>query len=129
MAEPDKMLEPEDGAGPVIDVHGRKLERAHTLPQGDHGQHRLPQIGQQSGLVLQVAHHDEGVAVTSLEDRRKGESFLPAALSTDNDVVATVGRLDGERLDRVGEERVAEAVSYTHLRAHETRHDLVCRLL
>ena len=23
----------------------------------------------------------------------------------------------------------AEAVSYTHLRAHETRHDLVCRLL
>src|SRR5450756_2687049 len=25
--------------------------------------------------------------------------------------------------------RVREAVSYTHLRAHETRHDLVCRLL
>ena len=24
---------------------------------------------------------------------------------------------------------LAEAVSYTHLRAHETRHDLVCRLL
>src|SRR5665648_983704 len=24
---------------------------------------------------------------------------------------------------------VWEAVSYTHLRAHETRHDLVCRLL
>src|SRR5450756_2814578 len=26
-------------------------------------------------------------------------------------------------------ERCLEAVSYTHLRAHETRHDLVCRLL
>ena len=26
-------------------------------------------------------------------------------------------------------EQCAEAVSYTHLRAHETRHDLVCRLL
>src|SRR5450756_2901636 len=25
--------------------------------------------------------------------------------------------------------RDGEAVSYTHLRAHETRHDLVCRLL
>src|SRR5450759_4405835 len=25
--------------------------------------------------------------------------------------------------------RLARAVSYTHLRAHETRHDLVCRLL
>src|SRR5450759_3764084 len=24
---------------------------------------------------------------------------------------------------------IIEAVSYTHLRAHETRHDLVCRLL
>src|SRR5450756_1519803 len=26
-------------------------------------------------------------------------------------------------------QQVPEAVSYTHLRAHETRHDLVCRLL
>ena len=26
-------------------------------------------------------------------------------------------------------ERLYNAVSYTHLRAHETRHDLVCRLL
>src|SRR5450756_275326 len=25
--------------------------------------------------------------------------------------------------------RIVNAVSYTHLRAHETRHDLVCRLL
>ena len=28
-----------------------------------------------------------------------------------------------------GKERTPVAVSYTHLRAHETRHDLVCRLL
>src|SRR5450756_768628 len=33
--------------------------------------------------------------------------------------------LDGH----VRAELVAHAVSYTHLRAHETRHDLVCRLL
>ena len=25
--------------------------------------------------------------------------------------------------------QINDAVSYTHLRAHETRHDLVCRLL
>src|SRR5450759_2804507 len=31
----------------------------------------------------------------------------------------------GDRCERVAH----EAVSYTHLRAHETRHDLVCRLL
>src|SRR5450756_2921971 len=39
---------------------------------------------------------------------------------------------DGERLDDVAvlvELDGAGAVSYTHLRAHETRHDLVCRLL
>ena len=28
-----------------------------------------------------------------------------------------------------GSEAALNAVSYTHLRAHETRHDLVCRLL
>ena len=27
------------------------------------------------------------------------------------------------------EQHIAKPVSYTHLRAHETRHDLVCRLL
>src|SRR5450759_2181405 len=33
------------------------------------------------------------------------------------------------RLDLIGGEGTAIPVSYTHLRAHETRHDLVCRLL
>src|SRR5428012_9017 len=49
--------------------------------------------------------------------------------------VARVGVVATERifLDRSGRgDRApghAPAVSYTHLRAHETRHDLVCRLL
>src|SRR5450759_2628195 len=30
---------------------------------------------------------------------------------------------------RLVSRRIATPVSYTHLRAHETRHDLVCRLL
>src|SRR5665648_623386 len=30
---------------------------------------------------------------------------------------------------QAAEPSTPEAVSYTHLRAHETRHDLVCRLL
>src|SRR5450756_3052547 len=38
-------------------------------------------------------------------------------------VVAANGDLD------VDGHHTVEAVSYTHLRAHETRHDLVCRLL
>src|SRR5450756_2510257 len=40
---------------------------------------------------------------------------------------AVDGRRD-ERLD-LGHDTALHAVSYTHLRAHETRHDLVCRLL
>src|SRR5450756_1574389 len=36
------------------------------------------------------------------------------------------GSIDG---DSAAAMRYTEAVSYTHLRAHETRHDLVCRLL
>src|SRR5450756_3044831 len=35
-----------------------------------------------------------------------------------------------ERIEKALEKiTVTDAVSYTHLRAHETRHDLVCRLL
>ena len=32
-------------------------------------------------------------------------------------------------IDEIQSEAYVMAVSYTHLRAHETRHDLVCRLL
>src|SRR5450756_2998855 len=36
----------------------------------------------------------------------------------------------GEIIEHLpGPEEALAAVSYTHLRAHETRHDLVCRLL
>ena len=39
----------------------------------------------------------------------------------------------GELLDKISileiKQEKIKAVSYTHLRAHETRHDLVCRLL
>ena len=36
---------------------------------------------------------------------------------------------DDISLKRIGRTHSPAAVSYTHLRAHETRHDLVCRLL
>ncbi len=43
-------------------------------------------------------------------------------------------RADGGTMESLGGEEVSErgdggAVSYTHFRAHETREDLVCRLL
>src|SRR5450759_3063888 len=42
--------------------------------------------------------------------------------------VVKVGAQDGQR-NRLVQLILAIPVSYTHLRAHETRHDLVCRLL
>src|SRR5450756_1627825 len=57
----------------------------------------------------------------SPEARAKGEAFLARAAELTE-------RIDGRRIER--EARIYdEPVSYTHLRAHETRHDLVCRLL
>src|SRR5450756_1138734 len=45
-------------------------------------------------------------------------------------VARTVRRNRGRRLQGIGcPLGTRSAVSYTHLRAHETRHDLVCRLL
>src|SRR5450756_1828462 len=48
----------------------------------------------------------------------RGHSDLMQDHATYDDVVADVCRALGER--------VSDPVSYTHLRAHETRHDLVC---
>src|SRR5665648_422951 len=42
------------------------------------------------------------------------------------DMLLHFGHAPLEFIDKV---EFIEAVSYTHLRAHETRHDLVCRLL
>src|SRR5450759_5038427 len=59
----------------------------------------------------------------------------PAHVAVDCDVVRRIG----EHEFRLGAfeqaivsgfiSSIAASVSYTHLRAHETRHDLVCRLL
>src|SRR5450759_1614046 len=58
------------------------------------------------------------------------EAALPAAAAWRRVPPRERGALVGE-LARVLQENADELapVSYTHLRAHETRHDLVCRLL
>ena len=42
---------------------------------------------------------------------------------------AMVGEFANELLSQAWRQKILEAVSYTHLRAHETVLDLVCRLL
>src|SRR5450756_1560452 len=63
-----------------------------------------------------------------------GGLFVPERLPrfTVEEIVALAALPYRERAARVYEAfglDVSPAVSYTHLRAHETRHDLVCRLL
>src|SRR5450756_1481003 len=54
------------------------------------------------------------------EPSRSALSIISLALSADD---CPSGWRSGDR------SQGASAVSYTHLRAHETRHELVCRLL
>src|SRR5450756_312535 len=58
------------------------------------------------------------VASASAEKLRQNQEL--------KDLIEALGCGVGERFDR---KRLRYAVSYTHLRAHETRHDRVCRLL
>ena len=55
-------------------------------------------------------------------------SALPTVDVRDRSVAVTTG-IPGLTLLLNSASRFTPAVSYTHLRAHETRHDLVCRLL
>src|SRR5450756_2883231 len=55
------------------------------------------------------------------------EVWLPAARGLVADVVALAREHASQPM--LAHTHGQPAVSYTHLRAHETRHDLVCRLL
>src|SRR5450756_302770 len=94
-------------------------------------------------LVSQIGWHVEGLAnvieqrlsalvddLAARVDQRRGTALL----LREDDLgqshlcqVVTVISIDD--LDLVPGADQLRAVSYTHLRAHETRHDLVCRLL
>src|SRR5665648_1223977 len=54
-----------------------------------------------------------------------GEQSADIALGVNRALEAKSGEMTDSDIEAIG----AGAVSYTHLRAHETRHDLVCRLL
>src|SRR5450756_2781069 len=59
--------------------------------------------------------------------RTKGEAGTGDIVNAVRHMRAVYGGI--RRLGSLREEELYAAVSYTHLRAHETRHDLVCRLL
>src|SRR5665648_644702 len=54
-------------------------------------------------------------AVSSMDEGRFADAYVAGDIDIDGDMLAPYA--------------LRGAVSYTHLRAHETRHDIVCRLL
>src|SRR5450756_2948180 len=79
--------------------------------------------GASSGMGYEIAKlfAKEGASVVAIARRKEKLADLVAKIEADGGkAIAVAG-------DVTSEEDVP--VSYTHLRAHETRHDLVCRLL
>src|SRR5450756_724817 len=108
------LLDDGDGARHVpgdrlarVDVDRRSEDRDPRLGRELHLFPR-PEAGQPQTVVLELAVHAEH------------------ELTGHADLNAQVGEPGADALDGL---EGHQAVSYTHLRAHETRHDLVCRLL
>src|SRR5450759_2879532 len=91
-----------------------------------------------SGIVAHVtpesAEHDGGARRTGKVNRLAAGVWrgVRARLGCDLERRCALVEREGEGVagrNRRHYRRGSAAVSYTHLRAHETRHDLVCRLL
>src|SRR5450759_482171 len=96
----------------LTDVAEDRVDRVLERPRKNDGAEHL-----RPALIAEVLHLLAVLgAVAGVVEARRG-SEAPGVQS---------GR-GGDDLE--GRARRIEAVSYTHLRAHETRHDLVCRLL
>src|SRR5450756_1925047 len=82
-------------------------------------------------IGLHIAKVCKALGMTVLGLRRSAGGALPAdvdALYTPEQKLGFIRRSDFV-VDVLPSTPDTEPVSYTHLRAHETRHDLVCRLL
>src|SRR5659263_211546 len=66
---------------------------------------------------------------TSAPAGRSSRRYAPAMTSPSEHPGRRERLIRPVRVLALADELVIHSVSYTHLRAHETRHDLVCRLL
>src|SRR5450759_6010298 len=95
-----------------------------------------PQVTYQNGLLTIDARNSTLSQVLRAVQARTGASVEMPSSAANARVMMQVGPgrprdvlntlLNGSKFDYI---ILGMAVSYTHLRAHETRHDLVCRLL
>src|SRR5450759_5853290 len=77
--------------------------------------------------ALEVGAAAELLGVTPRQVRRLRARFRQEGFQAV--IHSNLGCSPANRTDPALVERILAPVSYTHLRAHETRHDLVCRLL
>ena len=72
------------------------------------------------------------IATTENKVNMLKDKLIDGSISNNKEYDAMMDTIDFEKniiFEKENELLVLMAVSYTHLRAHETRHDLVCRLL
>src|SRR5450756_242966 len=116
---------------PLLNMRGRGQRHAMTAEDV----HHFRAIGRAAGGSVD---YFGGLAeVRGPHDRRgyDGELFhvlvakiVEAVHRAPGDAQRLPGtNLDGRAVNRPGKDAL-DTISYTHLRAHETRHDLVCRL-
>src|SRR5428012_18610 len=101
---------------------GRYRDNCHTTKRKPGVPEARTSISKQIGQALAHAFARRNIDVT-VASRRPPEALAPQARAIGPTVVAK-SLHDALEADTI----ILAAVSYTHLRAHETRHDLVCRL-
>ena len=84
--------------------------------------------------IIEILKAGEGISVIDQKDMNGNTAFHLACMYGQLEIAHLILKTIAPKswthpeLDSIGKTSIG-AVSYTHLRAHETRHDLVCRLL
>ena len=106
----------------------RFLQYVSLDTQSKPGVRQVPSTEGQWKLLrlLQAQLEEMGLVKVTLSEKGTVMGTLPANVEGDIPAIGFISHVDTSP-DFSGKN--VNPVSYTHLRAHETRHDLVCRLL
>src|SRR5659263_712691 len=101
--------------GGQVDIHARRLDP-----------HQLEVQVRDTGMGIKA--EDINRLFTEFEQLDSGTARRFEGTGLGLALTKKIIEFQGGRIDVESEPGKGSAVSYTHLRAHETRHDLVCRL-
>ncbi len=119
MSQAGEVFDRQPDAQAVVHLDARDQVQPGALPQRDHGDLSVPEVGQEPGLVAHVAQQEDRVALACLEHRGQLVRLrCPRMRVAEHDVVATRPGRGRDRLDRTREERVGDIA---HDRAEQHR--------